>query len=621
MRFGKGFLCLLTALFVLAAVFVRGKEDAATDFLSVDVPYGETTENITCWVNGNDYYLYLPGSVELSRMRLRYGGDGDCALDGAPVTDRMDCSQLQLNREYRLTEDAEELGTLTLLRSENVGTLFVDLASGNADHIHAAKSNRETGTLRLYTEAGQLCHQGVVTVNGRGNSTWQEEKKSYSLELASEGDLLGMGSGKKWILLSNVYDLSNLKNKLVYDFAADLGLAYSPDSDWVDLYLNGEYYGLYLLCERNEVHANRVDISANDSFLVSRDAQWRFEEQGRPFLTTESQAALRIYHSGMPFDTLQQLWQSAENAILRQDGVDPVTGKTWDQLIDRESWVKKYLIEEVFANTDGTTLSQFYYYDGSDGTGKIFAGPVWDYDLTMDVDQNDPVVSASRFYANLPGIYGSGWPDALYRKADFYSSLTETYETEFLPLLEQYMEQEIPAMAQKTRVASDMNASRWGFPGPDRYVEEMTGFLELRMEFLRDIWVEGTPYCRIDAIGAGQTKVLYMVKQGALPPAVLAAEAGGGVWYDAVTGEAFDLTAPVLADAELILGSPKAEEAPVKETVLPETEPEETVEEEKEDAAVESISLSRILPLLLFVCALLFVTAAGIWQIFRDKER
>ena len=49
---------------------------------------------------------------------------------------------------------------------------------------------------------------------------------------------------KDWILLSNVFDSSHIRNKITYDFARGRGAAYSPEAQWVDLYGNGEYLGL-----------------------------------------------------------------------------------------------------------------------------------------------------------------------------------------------------------------------------------------------------------------------------------------------------------------------------------------------------------------------------------------
>lgn len=158
-----------------------------------------------------------------------------------------------------------------------------------------------------------------------------------------------MGKAKKWILLANAYDSSHLRNKIVLDASAAVGPPYTPECRWVDLYLNGEYAGLYLLTERNEVDSQRVDIAGNGSFLVSKDWETRFISRKRTYFTTDSHAALRILYSDISTEELKSTWQSAENAILAEDGIDPVTGKSWQELIDMDSWVRRFLIEEVFA--------------------------------------------------------------------------------------------------------------------------------------------------------------------------------------------------------------------------------------------------------------------------------
>lgn len=632
MRFGKLFLCFFTLLFLLGAVFAGQKEQEPDGFLSVDVTYGNRTENIASWELSDDYILYLPGSADLEQMQLRFSGDSSWAIDGIPLEDRTPCEEFLLNHVYELTCDGEHVGTVQLQRSANVGAMFVETASGNMEHIHAAKGNEEAGKLRLYTQTGELNHDGVISaINGRGNSTWNEEKKSYSVELASEADLLNMGSAGKWILLSNIYDITNLRNKVVYDFARDFDLAYSPESDWVDLYLNGEYAGLYLLCERNEVHSQRVDISRNDSFLVSRDAYWRFDEQGKPYITTQSKAALRIYHAGMSADEMLAIWQSAENAILSEDGVDSLTGKTWQELIDLESWVRKYLVDEVFGNRDGTALSQFYYYDKSEGDQKIYAGPVWDYDLSMCFDSEDHQSSIQRFYANVPNIYGAHWPDALYRKPEYYAEILRLYETEFLPLLNSYFETVIPQYSSRIAQASAMNASRWGMGLEAADPVEIFEYLAMRTVFLDDIWLHSGEYCMVNATDATGSTYYYAVKPGDPLPTKLRNKSADGNytynWYDLDNGDIVLAEEPVYTDRNIHL---RYEPVAAAEQTTPDeagqtlTNPVEgipTQEQEESSPVIELPPLRRILPVILFVLMLLGVIFAGMYQLYADRRK
>ena len=259
--------------------------------------------------------------------------------------------------------------------------MYIDTGSGSMDYIHAVKGNEEPGTIRLYDADGNMTLTEVVdSIKGRGNATWLRSKKPYSITLSSQAGPLGMEEATRWILLANAYDYSHLRNKLAYQFAREAGLSFSPDCQWTDLYLNGEYVGLYLLCERNEVHPSRVDIPRNNSFLVSIELHDRLESQNYAFAQTQSGTSFRIHHAGMEIAQIQQLLQSVENALFAEDGIDPVTGKSWNQLIDVDSWARKYLVEEIFANYDAGSVSQYFYYTGD---GKLYAGPVWDFDNTL----------------------------------------------------------------------------------------------------------------------------------------------------------------------------------------------------------------------------------------------
>lgn len=559
MRFGKKFIILLTVFFVLLVMLGAEKEQEPDVLLSVDVVYEDHTENISAWQwHRDEYVMYLPGNVDMAKMQVRFLGGSGWMLDSTPLSDRISCEGFPLNTPLTLMRDGEYAGTVTFHRSSAVGAMFLQTASGNMEYVHAQKGNEEGGELRLYLPSGDLNYIGpFLRINGRGNSTWNEEKKSYSMELPVEVNFMDMGSAKKWILLSNVYDATNLHNKVIYEFARDLGLAYSPDCEWVDLYLNGDYAGLYLLSERNEVHPQRVDISRENSFLVSRDAQWRFEEQGNPYITTQSTAALRIYHAGMDAEDMLRVWQSAENAILREDGIDPVTGKSWQELIDVDSWVRKYLVDEVFGNKDGSTLSQFYYYDASGGNERIYAGPVWDYDLTMDLDVEHPQESVQMFFANIAHIQGAEWPHALYRKQEYFEKICTLYEKDVIPLLDVYMETVLPRYVEEISDASEMNALRWGISDTLCDPQRILDFLKMRRAFLDDIWLNQTDYCLINAVDKSYVRVCYAVKPGSSFPQRLLSEMEDEnntyLWYDAQSGEVLSTDEPILTDMNIYI--------------------------------------------------------------------
>ncbi len=113
-------------------------------------------------------------------------------------------------------------------------------------------------------------YDGATTIKGRGNSTWYEAvswgvKKPYKLKLDSKANLLGLGktgkgTNKHWCLLANMIDHTNMRNQIVNKFSRDIGMEYSMGGTSVVLILNGEYQGLYELCEHVRIGGSRIDV-------------------------------------------------------------------------------------------------------------------------------------------------------------------------------------------------------------------------------------------------------------------------------------------------------------------------------------------------------------------------
>ncbi len=571
MRYGKVFIGLFTALLMLVAVVFARKEYAVNVSIRAEISSPAGVEEVACW-NGGDgaYYLFLPSYAELSQVTLHSNTSAEVSLNGLPL-EGMNCADLALDTAHAMQYPMGNVFSLTILRSGSVPALYVDTSSGTMAYIHDEKGKKEPGSLRLYTASGELDYAGdLKAVSGRGNSTWGEEKKPYNLTLQAEGDLLGMGAAKKWILLANALDETHMRNKIVYDFAQEIGLPNSPMCQWVDLYLNGEYAGLYLLCERNEIHPQRVDIAQESSFLVSKEWEWRMEAQGDPFVTTASGAALRLRDGAMEESAVLDVLQHAENAILSPEGIDPVTGKHWRELIDTESWIKKYLVEEVFGNIDGGTLSQYFYYNGSDG--KLYAGPVWDYDLTMGNPWAIQPEYHNQIFASRPDVWGSPWYHALYENQDFYEEMVSVYENTFLPALEKLLSQGITQYEAVITEAAAMDQLRWDTAALPEEAASIRDYMSRRVEFLTELWVKEEPFVRLIANGYDGAKNCYYLNPGELAPELLRYDYIHSVeflgWFYEGTEILFDPAAPITEDTEIRLRyqaidvAPQGEEEP-----------------------------------------------------------
>lgn len=537
----------------------------------VEGQHPEDTESVSCWRDlDGKYYVFLPSYANLERVKVELPDDIDACIGEQSLQDGMYCDIFELDREYSYTFSGlgvSQRSTIRFLKSEGVSSMFIDTQSGSLEYIHADKENREEAVLRVFSDTGALSHEvSCDSFGGRGNSTWEEyEKKPYNLMLSEPVDLLGLGSAQRWVLLANASDDSHMRNKIVYDFAQSFGLRYSPEAEWLDLYINGEYVGLYLLCERNEVHDQRVAVGREDSFLVSMEQESRMSKQNIPYVTTESLQSFRIHYPTQDTDTaalrIQQTLQTVENAILSLSSSNDSTAAELEHLIDLDSWARKYLIEEVFGNMDASYISQYYYLDGSIQEPKLFAGPVWDYDLSMGNRMQWQLTSTQILLADRLEVKAgveTPWFHALSSNEAFRNYADAVFSREMIPLLNYFLDSRISEYAGEIFMAARMNQIRWAdiygdFESEVSYIRQ---YMTDRVNFLNKIWLEGEPYHLIRAEDSFNTNYGYF--------AVLTGQGGGVLpvlyntpyeafrgWYYTEFNEPFDIQKPVFENMEV----------------------------------------------------------------------
>ncbi|MGM9637740.1 MAG: CotH kinase family protein [Eubacteriales bacterium] len=239
----------------------------------------------------------------------------------------------------------------------------------------------------LNTEDQYLIDNLAMEIRGRGNYTWSSQapngKVPYKIKLSQKVNLLGEGNGKckVWTLLADHCDQALLRNYTTLNFARSLsGIAWNSAARSVEVYLNGEYRGVFLLCEQNQVNEYRVNI--NDDIEAEPDQ--------RGYLIELSGYAEDPYFvvNGTKYQIISDLSTDA-NLFNRQCAyIEDYLWQCWyavqsgdqatiEQLIDMDSVVDTYLVEELFKNLDAGWDS-FYMYKDKDG--KLTFGPIWDFD-------------------------------------------------------------------------------------------------------------------------------------------------------------------------------------------------------------------------------------------------
>lgn len=271
-------------------------------------------------------------------------------------------------------------------------------------------------SIKIVDVYGNTVEDAASKIKVRGNSTSSGAKKPYNFKLSSKTELLGMGKAKKWCLLANCYEKTLIRNEMVFDFARNATcLQYTPDSRFVDVYLNGVLQGNYILCEAVEAGSSRVDIDIdNGEFLLERDVR---EEEGTVYLNSPV-LGIRFALNEPEEPTAEQL--NSLNAFLRKAENALSSGKMSEieKYFDIPSIVDFYIILEYFKQVDISVGStRFYIKDG-----KIYGGPVWDFDLTMGN-------CLSSYYTAYNNVGGSGKScEGIYCNVDWFRYFNKVAE-------------------------------------------------------------------------------------------------------------------------------------------------------------------------------------------------
>lgn len=239
------------------------------------------------------------------------------------------------------------------------------------------KETKYEGNEVVVYENGEASKHNGVEMKGRGNTTWRQEKKPYQIKFPHNVDLLGLGKAKKWILLSNYLDASYLRNYIALVLAEMIGVKYNHVGDFVELYINGDYRGLYYAIQKIEISKGSVDLRENNSALFEIDTLHKNEENCNMTYLDEclifKDSKNGIDNSGLVEDFLEDL-NMAEKMAMGQDF------ENVDKILDINSFAKYFLVNEFTVNPDAYT-SSFYMYRNDEG--KIAAGPVWDFDFSL----------------------------------------------------------------------------------------------------------------------------------------------------------------------------------------------------------------------------------------------
>lgn len=251
-------------------------------------------------------------------------------------------------------------------------------------------------------------------IRGRGNSTWSMPKKPYRIKLENKTNFLGMyARAKNWVFLANYADKTLMRNAVAFHIGRVAGLEFTPSTRFVDLVLNNNFLGNYMVTDQIEVHSERVAIDEQDSSQVAEpdvtggylleidgfaasEPVWFTSSKGLKF-TVKSPDDDDINEFQLTY--IQSYINEFETRLFSTNFTDPVAG--YRAMIDSASLVNWYIASELTGNSDAF-WSTYVYKKRSDN--KLYFGPLWDYDIAFNNDDRlgDATEKRMSQYAHNP---------------------------------------------------------------------------------------------------------------------------------------------------------------------------------------------------------------------------
>lgn len=250
-------------------------------------------------------------------------------------------------------------------------------------------------------------YNGNIGIETRGNSTQGFDKKTYSLELRSASNedtsvnLFGMGGEEDWILHAMVIDKSQVRIPMSFYLAQRMG-HYASEWKYVELILNGDYRGIYILVEKIKRDDDRVDIAKLDADDLAGDSltggyilriDWLDNPQGFSSNYNSQGGNPMFYQWYYPkadkikpqqASYIESWMDTFEEAVFSSDYTNS-SGIRYTDYIDVNSFTDFLLINEFSKNSDGYKLSSYVHKEKDSKGGKLVAGPIWDFDQTYGV--------------------------------------------------------------------------------------------------------------------------------------------------------------------------------------------------------------------------------------------
>jgi len=306
----------------------------------------------------------------------------------------------------------------------------------------------------IIKKEGETISENSLRIKGRGNATWSYPKKPYKLKLDTKTSILGMEEAKDWVLLANYCDKTLLRTSIAFQLSRLMHFPWTPDDQFVEVVLNGEYLGNYQITEAIEQGSNRIDIP-EQGFIFERDGY--YEQEPKHFVSALRGYGYSFKNPDPEDDLSDDQWHYIKNYMDEFESVlasetfaDPQNG--YRRYIDELSFVRWFIFQNILANMD----TNVYLVKADMNDSKLSMGPVWDFEWSIGIGWYDGVRPrpADYYVWQLNAFYY----DRLLQDPQFKAKVKELWNS--IAVTDDIL-QHIEETSQLIAKSQELNFKRW----------------------------------------------------------------------------------------------------------------------------------------------------------------
>jgi hypothetical protein len=325
-------------------------------------------------------------------------------------------------------------------------------------------------------------------IRGRGHSTWGRPKNPYKVQFANDAkfaqlpDVLGMKKNRNWALLADFFDRSLLRNKLALSLANSSmfteGMKWNSSGQHIEVTLNGDYIGVYLLTEDIRIAPERLNIKTMSKDPAVNDVDGGYIVEIDSTLDCYNQEPTNLQHR-TPFSVPVCIDTPDEGSITQsqlsyiKNLVNAVEQDLYSrnslERINPASFADWYLLNELFRNNDAAFWSSDFMWKDSNAAANpadrlVNMGPIWDFDLSAgNVNYNGNWKTEGCWVSKTPP-WGTNWFSRIFDNRDFLN-LTLARWKQKRPALEKFINSSIDTFSRRLELPQQRNYARWPYLG------------------------------------------------------------------------------------------------------------------------------------------------------------